>query len=121
MMEATTFFGFVLTVFIGISFLALLLEFLDPERQPASDRAGKRIPEGVRAPASSPAIPAMMPAFFAKPLASQVPSATFGSDEGLFAFLQHHVKTEQAMVAEFVHLPSIDNLYRQARTPLTMN
>ena len=117
-MDATAFLGFVLTVVIGITFLALLLEFLDPERQPASQKEGKRIPEGVRAFGSSPA---MVPAFFAKPLASQVPSATLGFDDGLFAFLQHHVKTEQAMVAEFVHLPSIDNLYRQPRAPLTMH
>ena len=117
-MEATTFFGFVLTVVIGITFLVFLLEFLDPERQPASQKAEQRIPEAVRPAVSSPV---MVPAFFSTPLASQVPSATLGFDEGLFAFLQHHVKSEQAMVAEFVHLPSIDSLYRQARTPLTMH
>ena len=117
-MEATTFLGFVVTAVIGFTFLALLLEFLDPERQPASLKKEKRIPEGARAPGSSPAL---MPAFFAKQLATQVPSATLGFDDSLFAFLEHHVKTEQAMVAEFVHLPSVDSLYRQARTPLTMN
>jgi hypothetical protein len=117
-MEATAFLGFALMVVIGITFLALLLEFLDPERRPASQPEPTRIPESVRVAGPDPVL---LPAFFAKPIASQVPSAALGFDDGLFAFLQHHVKTEQAMVAEFVHLPSIDNLYRQARAPLTMH
>jgi hypothetical protein len=105
-------------VVVGITFLALLLEFLDPERRPASRPLATRVPEGVRVAGPSPIL---APAFFARPLQSEMPSATLGFDDGLFAFLQHHVKTEQAMVAEFVHLPSIDNLYRQARAPLTMH
>jgi hypothetical protein len=116
-MNATAFLGFAVLVVIGITFLALLLEFLDPER-PARREARKRIPEGI--PVAGPG-PALVAAFFAKPHERGMLPASAGFDEDLFAFLQHHVKTEQALVAEFVHLPSIDSLYRQARPPLTMH
>lgn len=39
--------------------------------------------------------------------------------ENLFAFVQSQIWAEQAVVSEFVHLPSIDSLYRQARPALT--
>ena len=35
-------------------------------------------------------------------------------EDRLFAFIQNHIQAEQALVSEFIHLPSIDNLYRQA-------
>jgi hypothetical protein len=117
-MDAMTFLGFVATVVIGFAIMALLLEFLNPERRPAVREEAKRIPDVVRTAGSSPIAVA---GFFARPLSTHLPSATIAFDDGLFAQLQHHVKTEHAMVAEFVHLPSIDSLYRQARTPLTMH
>lgn len=35
-------------------------------------------------------------------------------DERLFGFIQNRVWAEQAVVSEFIHLPSIDTLYREA-------
>jgi len=116
-MAATTFLGFILTVVIGMGFLALLLEGLDSERIVAQEKT-RRIPDGVRAAES---MAAAVPAFFTRTHASQQPSSMLAFDERLFAFLQNHVKAEQAMANEFVHLPSIDSLYRQAQPSLTMN
>ncbi len=40
--------------------------------------------------------------------------------ERVFAFVQNQIWSEQAVVSEFVHLPSIDSLYRQTRPALTI-
>ena len=117
-MAGTTFLGFILTVGIGISFLALLLKWLDPERQIVAQEEMRQVPQGVRAAES---MAAAVPAFFARAHAGQTPSSMLTFDERLFAFLENHVKAEQAMVSEFVHLPSIDSLYREARPSFTMN
>ncbi len=42
-------------------------------------------------------------------------------DDRLFAFLQNHIRAEQDVVTEFVHLPSIDSLYRPTRSTLSMH
>jgi hypothetical protein len=75
-------------------------------------------PESVPAAVS---VATAIPAFFARQHATLAPSSMLTFDEGLFAFLQNHVKAEQAMVSEFVRLPSVDTLYRQSQPSLTMN
>ncbi len=42
-------------------------------------------------------------------------------DDRLFAFLQNHIRAEQDVVAEFVHLPSIESLYRPTRPTASMH
>ena len=39
-------------------------------------------------------------------------------NEAMVNQLEHHVRLEQAVVAQFVHQPSVDNLYRRAGTSL---
>jgi len=118
-MEATAFFGFILTVIIGIGFLAVVLKALDPGRHIVAQEETTLAPEVVPAAVS---VATAIPAFFAKRQASMAaPSQMLTFDEGLFAFLQSHVKAEQAVVSEFVRLPSVDTLYRQSQPSLTMN
>jgi hypothetical protein len=40
-------------------------------------------------------------------------------EDRLFAFVQNHIQAEQAMVNEFILLPSIDSLYRPAGVSLS--
>lgn len=57
-----------------------------------------------------------LPGFFPspQPVATPIP---FVFDDGLVTRLENHVRVEQALVAQFVHHPSIDNLYRQPASP----
>jgi len=116
-MEGMTFLGFVLIVVVGFSMLALTLELLNPERQRVPQVQEKRVPEGVLATESALATPA----FFAPRRMDQLPLTNPGFDDALLALLQNHVKAERAMANEFVHFPSIDSLYRQARPSATMH
>jgi hypothetical protein len=45
-----------------------------------------------------------------QPVGSPIP---FVFDDGLVTRLENHLRVEQELVAQFVHHPSIDNLYRQ--------
>jgi hypothetical protein len=117
-MEASTFLGFIGIVGVGIGFLVLLMTWLDPERPVAVKETVVQAPAGARVAES---MAAAVPAFFARPHAGHAVSAILVSDEGLFAVLQSHVRAEQAIVREFVHLPSVDSLYRQAQPSLTLN
>lgn len=107
-MEATV----VLVVFLGVicggMTLMLAAGFLSVERERAATRAAS----GQRAAATAAVIQTPAPAFF---IAAGVPApaALFEFDEALVRRLEHHVRLEQAMVAQFVHHPSVDNLYRQ--------
>ena len=194
-MDVLFFLGFVLTVVIGVAFLAFALKSLDLQEQADAQKDGKRIPGDIR---SAKTIAAKMPAFFRTAHASQVPPAKRGFtdrlpmlheidqrhvlwaldqaggnrahaagllgtsvrdfdllvaqhcgnvlaadrrtdavpqeaesraaspgerdgiDDRLFVFIQNHIWAEQAVVREFIHLPSIDSLYRQGRPTLTM-
>lgn len=44
----------------------------------------------------------------------------FVFDDGLLHQLETHVRNEQAVVEQFVHQPSVDNLYRQPGARLQM-
>jgi hypothetical protein len=60
-----------------------------------------------------------LPAFFessrpATPIA-------FVFDDGVVHQVEHHVRLEQALVAQFVHQPSVDNLYREPGTRLQLH
>ncbi len=115
-MDGTTFLGFVLIVAVGISVLALTLGLLSPTRETAME--AKHPSTGVLAAES---LAASIPAFFATRQTDQPPLASPGFDDALLALLQNHVKAERAMANEFVHFPSVDSLYRQARPSVTMH
>ncbi len=53
-----------------------------------------------------------VPGFFPSEGAAATPIA-FVFDDGVVRQLESHLRSEQAAVAQFVHQPSIDNLYRQ--------
>jgi hypothetical protein len=57
------------------------------------------------------------PGFFA-PSPELAPPVSFVFDDALVNRLETHVRLEQALVAQFVHHPSIDNLYRKPGTPI---
>ncbi len=69
-----------------------------------------------QAAAGAPSI-AALPGFFASADRSLAPSQPVFS-EAMVNQLEHHVRLEQAVVAQFVHQPSVDNLYRRAGTSL---
>ena len=115
-MDAMRFFGFVAVVLAGGVMTAFILGCLNTERR--SERATR-----TRRVEVEPAIQsiATLPAFFAKLNANDHASAASKLDDALIAFLENHIKAEQAMARKFVHLPSIDSLYRQSQAPPTMN
>ena len=58
-----------------------------------------------------------VPSFFASADGAVPPSQSVFND-AMVNQLEHHVRLEQAVVAQFVHQPSVDNLYRRAGTSL---
>jgi hypothetical protein len=57
-----------------------------------------------------------VPGFFARSGRTITPSNRV-FDEAMVNRLEHHVRLEQAVVAQFVHQPSVDNLYRRVGVP----
>ncbi|MEW5982121.1 MAG: hypothetical protein AB1806_07090 [Acidobacteriota bacterium] len=106
----------VLVVFLALLFggLALALGYgylsIEREREGASEHASR---PAVRAAKSVAAVPDLLAPSHA------VPSpVAFVFDEAFVSRLEHHVRMEQALVAQFVHHPSINNLYRRSGAPL---
>ena len=108
-MDTMTFLGFLAITVTGLVALGVILKFLEVDG--TAVRA-----ERTRTVEVEPAIRsvAALPAFFANVADRQAP-ATFGFDDELVAMLEAHVKRERAIAANFVHLPSVDSLYRQAQ------
>ena len=109
-MDAMRFLGFIGIVMAGGVTMAFILELLSTEgghvaneRRVEADPAARSIAE--------------LPAFFAKLQTTQHPPVRPVSDDPLIAFLEAHVRAEHAMVTKFVHRPSLDSLYRQAKSP----
>lgn len=114
-MAPANFFGFIAIVLAGGAVLALTLQWLNTESRDAREARRSMVVEpAVRSAAA-------LSAFFAKPRAHASPPIVTGFDDALLAFLENHVRAEQAMVTKFVRFPSVDSLYRQARPPLPMN
>ncbi len=102
----------VLTLLFGGMMLALVMGYRDIEERRGLDAARA-------AGASRPANAAMVPGFFtgAKSGAYAVgPAISF--DEMLLTRLEQHVQAEHERVAEFVHFPSMDRLYRASDSQL---
>ena len=110
-MAATLVLTLVLTFLFGGLMLALVMGYRSIEE-------GRAQP--VARPAQAPSVVdvAMIPSFFAavENFSSAGPPVAF--DEALLARLEQHVRAEHAMVAQFVHFPSIDSLYRPSGSSL---
>ncbi len=106
-MEATTALVLVLgSLFVGITLL-LALGYVDTEKERARQAAAREA--GTAMPAAAMAAE---PRFFASAQAVSAPPAVV-FDDALVGKLEDHLRVEQALLAQFVHNPSIDNLYRQ--------
>jgi hypothetical protein len=113
-MDAMRFFAFIGIVLAGGVLMAFILEFLNTERHDANKERRLEVEPAVRSVAT-------LPAFFAKPQTDTPAQAVTGLDEALIAFIEEHIRAEQAMVTKFVHFPSLDSLYRQAKPSPTLH
>lgn len=110
-MEATVVLTVVLAFLFGGMMLALVMGYRSIEESRAQEVAHPARPR--------PADVVMVPSFFAT--AENLPAShrsVVAFDEALLARLEQHVRAEQATVAQFVHFPSIDSLYRQSGSSL---
>jgi hypothetical protein len=110
-MEATFALALVLTFLVGGMILALAMGYREIEESRA-----QQVARPARAPRAADVV--MIPSFFAKVENRNFPGPATAFDEALLARLEQHVKAEHAMVAQFVHFPSIDSLYRQSGSSL---
>lgn len=111
-MEGTLVLILVLTFLFGGMVLALAMGYRSieasrAEQQPTRPSAEPRVADVV-----------MIPSFFAKVENRSFPGPASAFDEALLARLEQHVRAEHATVAQFVHYPSVDSLYRQSGSPL---
>ena len=106
--------GFIGVTLAGGVLMALVLELLNTERGGAPKQRHTEIEPAVRSVAS-------LPAFFVRPQSDVPAPAMTPLDEALLAFIEEHVRTEQAMATRFVHFPSLDSLYRQEKPLPTMH
>lgn len=113
-MESMRFFAFIGIVLAGGVLMAFVLELLSSERADARKDRRMEVEADVRSVAT-------LPAFFAKAQAHTPLPANPDLDAALIAFIEEHVKAEQAMVTKFVHFPSLDSLYRQAKPSPTLH
>lgn len=111
-MEATVVLVLFLVVICGGMTLMLAVGYQDVEKE----RAGRASQARREAAVSAKAVTAV-PGFFVAP-DSPIPSLPFVFDDALLLRLEQHVRLEQAVVAQFVHHPSVDNLYRSSGASL---
>jgi len=111
-MSSTLILVLAISFLFGGMVLLLTMGYLDTEQKRAL-QAQQRQAEAAQQPAAIVA----MPGFFATPRAT-LPSTLVVFDDALVTRLEHHVRLEQALVAPFVHHPSLDNLYRRPTTPV---
>ncbi len=111
-MEATVVLVLFLVVICGGMTLMLAAGYQGVEQ----DRARRVSPERLEPVVSAKALSAV-PGFFVTPDAS-IASMPFVLDDTLVRQLELHVRIEQAVVAQFVHHPSVDSLYRPTAASL---
>ncbi len=109
-MEATLVLVLVLSFLVGGMMLALVMGYRSIEESRAQ---AVRPAEALRA-----ADAVMIPSFFARVENRNFPGSAGAFDEALLTRLEQHVRAEHAVVAQFVHFPSIDSLYRQSGSSL---
>lgn len=110
-MEATVVLILVLTFLVGGMMLALVMGYRSVEESRAQP-----VERTSKAPTAADVV--LVPSFFAKleTPGFTVPAVAF--DDALLARVEQHVRAEHEMVAQFVHYPSIDSLYRQSGSSL---
>lgn len=113
-MDAQTLLGFVGLVLGGGVMMALVLELLNTERVDAKKPHRREVESAVQSVAA-------LPAFFARPQTEAAPPPDTDFDRALIALIEEHVRTEHEMVTTFVHFPSLDSLYRQAKPSPTLH
>jgi hypothetical protein len=109
-MEATVLLVLVLGLVFGGMTLMLGAGYVSTEKERARQEQARRA-----GAAKADAILAV-PGFF-QPARPQATPIAFVFDDGLVDRLEARLRTEQALVAQFVHHPSIDNLYPQLASP----
>lgn len=113
-MDAMRFLGFIGIVLAGGVIMAFILEFLNTERSDTGEKRWVEVDPAVQSIAE-------LPAFFAKRQTNEHRPARPVSDDAMIAFLEEHVRAELAIATRFVHLPSLDSLYRQAKQSPTLH
>lgn len=99
------------TVLFGGMVWMLVMGYQDSEAERARQARSREADAAARVAAI-----VTLPGFFARSERTGTPlNAVF--DEAMVNQLEHHVRLEQAVVAQFVHHPSVDNLYRQSGAP----
>lgn len=111
MEEATLVLMLVLTFLVGGMMLALVMGYRSIEESRAQLDA-----RPAKAPSAADIVG--IPSFFGNAEYRDLPGPAFAFDDALLARVEQHVKAEHAMVAQFVHFPSIDSLYRQSGSSL---
>ena len=111
-MTTTIVIALAVSFLFGGMVLMLAMGYQDTEQKRAV-QAKARQAEAIQQAAAMVALPG----FFAPPQAAQPPTMIAFND-ALVNRLEHHIRLEQAIVAQFVHHPSLDNLYRHSTTPV---
>ncbi len=114
-MEATIVIVLFLVVVCGGMMLMLAAGYQSAEKDRAQ-RAASRQSANVANVTGLTAEPAFMMA-----TAPPITALPFAFDDALLSRLEQHVQIEQAVVAQFVHHPSVDNLYRLSGAALHMH
>jgi hypothetical protein len=109
-MEGTVALVLVITLVVGGMMLALVMGYRDIE--------ASRAERGARASKAPRVNVAIVPGFFAAAQKHVVTGPAIAFDEALLARLEQHVKAEHDTVAQFVHYPSLDSLYRKSESSL---
>lgn len=112
-MAATIAFALFLGFVCGGMLLALVSSYLDAEEA----RARKDKVRPVRAREAAETV-AAMPGFFVQTDRTPAPRPSLAFEAALLAQLERHVRAEQAIAQQFVHLPSLDSLYRHSGSSL---
>ncbi len=100
------------TVILGLVVGGLTVLLAVAYASTEKERAQQEMQRRAEAAAAKVDIRLGMPGFFPPAHAAAAPIA-FAFDDGVVRQLENHLRSEQAAVAQFVHQPSIDNLYRQ--------
>jgi len=110
-MEATVVLVLFLLVICGGMTLMLAAGYSSVEKERA--RRTTTDQPSVKPAARVPML-AEMPGFVPASIApvAPLPAMSFVFDDAMVSRLERHVRIEQALVAQFVHHPSVDNLYR---------
>ena len=115
-MEATVVISVFVAFIFGTAMLMLVMGYMSTEERRAQQEKERHVEvlPVVQAAAD-------VPRFFATLDASRLPTARPAFDDALLAHLEDRLRSEQALVSQFVDEPSIANLYRQVDLPAAVH